>query len=354
MKKRLLPILISLLLLVLFTAGCSSRSTLSLNTAFYGDGNEPTPGYKETLTYDVTCDENGVFKRQALVREDFVKYTFSGTYTTTLEVLSAYKPEHNIESDIKREGTECIYFLTTKLVIDAKYDFNNDSKDFDHKDEITTECYLLPSTKSYAPIYSKTTACYARLHLNSAKSNCSIVEYERIANYNTASYLTKTRACEYYVDETKKPILSEINPTEQTVKYTLKTAVDNAELLFVLRNVKIDVEKTYALPVSSIGYNDLTDLTVTNVKEFKEKHAFTLNGNDVEEEITLKQYSFVTSSSKNAGTKQFVYIQKKENNQLPYKSYMVKYEQPLMSAVSGNASSILGTLIYTLTDVNFN
>ena len=144
-----------------------------------------------------------------------------------------------------------------------------------------------------------------------------------------------------------------------TADYTYKTVIDNAQLLFAIRNIDIQQEQAIQIPVVSYQYAEAKNLIFANNGENKIKD-ISINYNNIDStntytEITVAQYSFGINSINAAGAKQILYVQKAQENAgqnaPPYKSLLYRYVAPV---IEYGAFSSLGSLVYTLESVTIS
>ncbi len=361
MKKRLFSI-IALTLVSLFTLsacdGCTSLPTLKFNNAFFGlSEDEPRTYYTETLTYDVTYAESfeGINISPKLKDDENINFEFKdGSYVSKLKVYKGFQEagEDNgieIKSDIienLKEDEQNAFHLHTELNIKAKYVVNGKTTENDEK--IVSDVFFLKTSLSFAPVYAKTKASYLQFY--SSIGEVIKVESESATTYQKDSYtlwrkITGNKA-------------SEETTTKQ--KYSQKSVIDNAQLLFALRNFDVEFEKVSTLPVVSANYETPTSLAVnysknTTVSYTAEKslaynNTVTDTFVNLENAIETRQYAFYKNDSKETGTRQTVFLQNKvESSPLDYLALPVRYIEPLTTF--GNFLP-MGVLDYTLTSVN--
>lgn len=361
MKKRIFSI-IALMLVSLFTLsacdGCSSLPTLKFNNGFYGlSEEEPRTYYTEILTYDVNYAESfeGINLSPKLKDDENVSFEFKdGSYVSTLKVYKGFQEagEDNgveIKSDIienLNEDEQNAFHLHTEFSIKAKYVVNGKTTENDEK--IISDAFFLKTALSFAPVYTKTKASYLQFY--SSIGEVIKVESESETTYQNNSYTTWRK-----ITGNKA---SEETTTEQ--KYSLKSVIDNAQLLFALRNFDVEFEKVGTLAVVSPNYEAPTTLAVNYSKNFTvpytvEKpltysNSVTDTFVNLESTVETKQYAFYKNDSKETGTRQTVFIQSKvESSPLNYLALPIRYIEPLTTY--GNFLP-MGVLDYTLTSVN--
>ena len=346
MKKRIFASIALTLACMFGFSGCSCTGTplLQFKNSFIGtsDTVDPPSGYTEVLTYSVKhVDEFGSHfgTGNGLDKET---YEFSnGVYVSTLKTLTSL-PE-TINSDIPNSlpsDAKTIYHLNTKFSISVKYTncaeyLNCENSDGVYNDFIETDIYFCSYKRAYAPIYTKTVSDYSFLVLTSSGNIIRRLKAERETLYNTTTYT----------------MYENINnlTDSHTYEYTFMSLIDNAELLFTLRNLDLEEEGRTLIPTVSYTYGDAQNLLIYNNGDSVELAEV----NGIKEDISLAQYSFVKSNTTSAGTEHLVYIQKKteEQKQLAYNSLLYKYVSPLTTY--GNILP-MGALVYTLTNVSIS
>ena len=361
MKKRIFSI-IALMLVSFFTLsacdGCSSLPTLKFNNDFYGlKEEEPRTYYTETLTYDVNYAESfeGINLSSKLKDDENVSFEFTnGSYVSTLKVYKGFQEASEdcgveIKSDIienLKEDEQNAYHLHTEFNIKAKYVVNG--KTTENDENIISDVFFLKTSLSFAPVYAKTKASYLQFYASIGE--VIKVEAESETKYENNSYsiwrkITGNKA-------------SEETTTEQ--KYSLKSVIDNAQLLFALRNFDVELEKIGTLAVVSPNYEAPSTLAINYSKNFAvpytaEKPLVFNNYTtdtfvNLESAVETKQYAFYKNDSKETGTRQTVFIQSKvESSPLSYLALPIRYVEPLTTYGSYLP---MGVLDYTLTSVN--
>ncbi len=353
MKRILIPFVALALAATMMLGACSCVPTtpLTFNNHFNGEANTvPSVNYTETLVYNVKHIDSYAdnFSKSEQLTDDVIKFEINGTYEMTLTVMDKSDVAKTLTSDIfDTDIGNVVYRLQTELKLQTSYsaDYtiyqeNEDAtpvkeKTFD--DVIKTDVYFLESGHSFAPIWSKTDVKSSYLSINDEnKASVYALNYSQTIAYDKDEYVITT------VNEN-----NELEPEDYG--YTFKTLIDNNSLLFALRNINIEVEKTYALPTVHPTYGDDQTLTIKNKEERTDNNVkIILGGQEQTSSITVKEYSFVRSDSSNTGLPQFVVIQKSKTENIPYKAYMLKYVSPLTTYGS---FLNMGGLEYTLTEV---
>ena len=352
MRKFIITLLSLILILAVPLSGCSCNPTtpISFSSAFYGAEGVPSMPYKETLTYDVKYvnDQENYpsLTKTSLIDNALKNISFNGTFVSTFQ-LSNY-PETLPDSDILGEdGVQAknlpVYLLQTTFTVSASYTLKDDTvKTFDN-DTITTETYFLPAGHSFAPIYSFTQANIHLAYVSGSQAEFANVEYK---------YTTVYQHDELYL---KKELTSESDTVieEETCGYTFKTAIDNAQLLFALRNFATNSEQESTLSVLAPAYNGSSkNLRIAQSATLNENFSFAYNGvganAEKNEKLPVRKLDFCINSNENSGLAQYLVIQNgaSTENTVPNKALLVKYAEPL---VAYGSMSCMGALEYTLT-----
>lgn len=363
MKKKIFAAIFAAMLCLVFTFGCSSgKPVLSFNNAFVSGKDvgkpesDPPAGYYETLTYEVLSNEKDyTYKRDSAKNDsalsaDSFKYEIKGTYTSALKVLGALPSEvaASANTDITISGK--VYHLVTELKLNASYTAGG-AEEFTHADSVRSEIYFLPYGEAFAPIYSVTESDYTMITGGDKSVTISVVKSYAEVKYFASAYEISSRAVQYAAGEEEKKLEDETLAVSRH-DYSYKTITDNAELLFAIRNMKIDAEGTFNVPVVTAAYKEATDLTVKNLQEFDDDAAFTYNGAAFNGKMKVKELAYYVNSQNNTGSRQLVYVQKNETenaeaSSVPNHSLTVKMVSPI--TVYGSFSR-LGSLVYKLTE----
>lgn len=360
MRKKLSAIALAAMLSLTCLAGCGSgKSVLVYNNAFAGGGEtgsvskDPPVGYYETLSYKVFSDEkNYAYKRDSAIGEDVLKYGIEGTYLISLSVDDSLPEEIKSEADNLIESSGKVYRLSSELKLNAKYSIKNKGE-YTHEDVIRSVCYFLPYTESFAPIYAKTESDYTIVSGGKDSASLAAVKSFSEVKYFADNYDISSRSVQYAVptaaDEEQKDLEKETLTTNR-YDYSFKTVADNAQLLFVIRNVKAEKDKTFVLPTVSPAYGTSTDLAIKNLQEFDEVATLLYNGAKFTGKIKLKELAYYVNSQNNTGSRQLVYIQKSEAKD---DDNIVIYDRALpvrmVSPLSAYGSfTRLGSLVYIL------
>ncbi len=353
MKKRIFSI-IALALVCVFTLsacdGCTNLQPINFTNAFNGGSGlkeeNPVSGYQETLTYDVSYDKSheGYAINNGLSSNEDVKFKFeNGKYVSTLTVLSSFSEAPiPLESDIisnLQDNQKQAYHLHTEFSIDVTYEITGREL-YSNTDTIVSDVYFCDSTLSYAPVYSLTNANYTNLYYS---TNSEAVKEKTISEvkYNKNNYTVS-----FTSDENK--------PKITTKEYNFKSIIDNAQLLFALRNFPLALEGSQALPVVASNYGEAVPLAVRNTQKntikYEQDKPLSYNYENFEGDVEISHLLFYRNEANETGAMQHVYIQNKvDNSPLAYKSLLVRYVEPLTS-IYGTIVP-MGVLVYNLSSV---
>lgn len=358
MKKKYFTLLSLVLSAAFSLSGCNMYPELSVNNAWCGEKDPPT-GYVEELTYSVDFDKS--------LMEDKVKNDpelsieiGTGTYVSTLEVISGFPSTASISGkEIKSDIIDGLnanekqaYHLTTTLTIPVKYSYpwldeeNNEiTKVFEQVDVIESEIYFCNRQLSYAPVYSYQKSNYTVLNYGTNIKLPRVYQTLSEISYNKSNY---TVNYSYGKEEGKEGYAVHNTATNN---YSFKTITDNAMLFFMIRNTAIEKENTTGIPTVSANYlkDELLAIRNANTQEFEVN--ITSNLGDIVDKMAVNEIRFALNNQNASGTTQKVFVQNKvENSTTPYRSLMIRYEEPL---IAYGAFVPLGKLIYTLVEANF-
>lgn len=326
--KKLLKIFSTLLVVAFFTftfSACNSATILHFNNNFCG-GENISVGYNEKITYSVKFTPDSDYNNTTFTCD------FFGTYTIELTVLPTFfddqvdLPQTNIDTTDKN-----VYKITSTLSLNSKY--NLDGKEKEYSDLSVNTVYTLDTSSSLAPIYSFGTYKVG----NPFKEETNYNEYSYNILYNTDMY---------------KVSVNGNNEKENEYEYTSKSLIDNASLLFALRNTSISEESSLSLPVVAVNYGESKTLSVRNEKIDTKEYTFTLNGAEITEKINVKNYSFNISSTYESGLSHKLKIQNTKSENLPLRSILLSYSQPVSMAQNPNVN--LGYLEFTISEMEFS
>lgn len=349
MKKRLIALICAAIAVVPCFCGCScsSMDALSFINAFNGGADSatssaPSVGYTETLVYDVKyvdSGEKGYFEKDESLK-DLLTIESYGTYASVLEVISSV-PKDIVKSDIDCSADTAFYKLTTDLTITAKY--VSGGKEYNHEDYVRSTTYFRSCSFSFAPLYSKTESCYTMVYSNGKEApKIDLATFFSEISYNKEEYSVTTAGKAFNHGE-EQPALDDAAQTK-SYKYQSRRVIDNAQLLFILRNASIAEGSSITLPVVSAGYGEYKNLTVTNSSNTQ--RTVTINGK--EDKMPVSNISYSINEKNASGETQTVAVQNAATENNAYKALLVLYTEPL---IVQNSATKIGTLEYTVKEV---
>ena len=373
MKRRLFS-LIALILVAFFTLsgcdGCTTYPELSFNNAFNGGNGEDSfdakTNYTEVVKYTVVHDAS-TMNDDLKNNENIDISILNGEYQTTLKVLSSFSEAENqlktiyndqsisVHSDIVDSLAETnlhAYMLESKLSIPVKYTFltaQGTEEILERVDTITSVSVFCNRAMTYAPIYSHTVADYTILQYNGFGGVPIIIKSTSKIKYQKESYLV-----DYICSgENFAGVKTDEVVTSTTYDYNYKTVIDNSMIFFALRNFPIENQKVKGLPTVVANYGEAQLLAVKNSGSITQRvDDLSYNGEKIAYDFSVSTYSFNKNETDQSGATQRVYIQNKvENSPIPYKSLVVKYEEPLTTNLNYVS---LGSLVYTLSSIEFS
>ncbi|MBO5714244.1 MAG: hypothetical protein J6R83_02345, partial [Clostridia bacterium] len=339
MRKSIIALILAILMVTALLGGCSciGESPINFNNKFYGAdiSGDPPAGYKETLTYKVTYSAQ---HPEGIGRSPFLQnasFDFKdGLYVSTLETVTTLP--YGIQSDIIDNlpvDAKTLYKLTTKLSITSCYQGLTDG-DKEYQDFIESTVYFCSYRLSYAPIYSFVKTDYSLFFYS--EDGCSVgkLQSERTINYSQEKYVITEKVGE------------EVTTSEY--EYKFRTIIDNAQLLFALRNIDVVADNNFYLPTVSYAYGQAKNLLVQNKTQTYTPVEITNNGVLVDEDIPITTLSFMINDTTKAGVSQFVSIQKASSNGLAFNSLLYSYVEPISEY---GQMLTMGCLEYTLAGV---
>lgn len=378
MKKLLYLIFAFILATVSLLGGCGCGSDLPLEFKdyFYGDlKTTPPTGYAETCIYTVDYKDNfeGEFAKNPALTDKLLKMEISGTYTTKLTVqglMDAQTPIHgkNVNSELKSSFKNVnIYKYETELVLDkVEYLVNEKSVDVDPydvlaKDEwakarygeetvsngidyIYTVTYFAPGPQSFTPIYTEQISSFTNVMITENSIDIGRRSSKNYIEYNTNNYIINT---EYSGGEVTLK-------SNKKVNYTSSTAIDNTQLLFVIRNMNLSSGSSTMLPVASYQFQELKDISIvgesSRTENITDQTSLKVNNQDFTgTSIKLDRFAYRLTETSSAGIKQLVYVQNEESGNLGNHKLIYRYVEPL-NAISYQA---IGVMEYKLKQVSF-
>lgn len=328
-KSRYLASALAVFCALTFTGcSCSQQTALSFSAEAFGDA-EPRTGYKEVCEYSIEYDADSVLNpRSSSLSSDILDLEYSdGIFTTELEVISPSSLPDYAKSDILDVITseDNVYSYKTDFSVNVVYTISGEKIKTPYSEKITTISYFCSMKKSYAPIYSATTAEYSTITAYDGNVQINKFKAEYSISYSQKEYVIKKTA-------------NDTNSTK-SYDYTYKTAADNAQLLFLIRNKAIDVDGNATLPVIAPAYGEQTVLYLTN--KSKETADYRVNGDLTP--ISSDNVYFSVNDVYTSGVSQRVAIGTYEGKKL-----LIEYEEPLTTY---GGMLALGTLKYTLKTV---
>ena len=339
MRKFIIALICVITMLTACLAGCSCVGTqpLSFNCKFFGENavTDPSLGYKETLTYNVEYLEkrSDLDGKSSLLND--VNFTFTnGIYVSTLEMATSL-PD-GITSDITIDlpsDASTLYKLTTKLSITSTYS-GLDEGNGEYQDFIESTVYFCSFRLSYAPIYSIVKTDYSVLFVTDTASSVKKLQSEREITYSKDKYVIKETVAD--------------NQTSNEYEYEFMTVIDNAQLLFALRNIDVSKESSFSLPTVSYAYGEAKNLRIDNESQTTNPVELVVNGTEIKDNMPLNNYAFMINDATKAGIPQYVEIQSAKSDNLVFNALLHSYVEPLTAY--GNMLS-MGYLEYTLSNV---
>ena len=379
MRKIYLVVVSLIMAFATLFCGCSCNGDLILEftNAFTGGDNSLVG---ETLVYKVqNKDKYGTeFNKDAQITKDIVDYAYNGTYTLTWEQIGQLPEkteflENSISSNIvnPKESTH-YYKLTSKLELTTSYYSVNGKKPEPTelaqdptaiKEYIYTDTYFCVRGKSYAPIYSETDAFYSNISYFEAGKN-----YEAFA---AIEFTTNKAYTEYNENSYKMSVRINKAPDYTTTiyDYSFRTVIDNAQLIFLLRNINFAQNSTITLPTVSYTYGKAKELTVIDRganQAYYDNPLHPDNGEDgfflkvngapmlnqsetgVQYKIPTKKIGFYVNDRMAAGTEQTLLIQTEAYGDLAMRALPLEYVQPICT---NRTFKSLGVMQFNLIEV---
>lgn len=326
---------------------CSGDETLSFNSINVNS---------ETLSYNVKYveDYNEYTKKNAELDKYFTFFYSVGTYTS--ELKEANKSDEEIKnSDILNikdaKGDPLIttvYSLTTDFEINLTVTISG--TEYTHTEKITTKAYFASYGASLAPLYAKEDAEYAIISVGSNTAETAIVTSCLETFYNKDEYLTKKRAKYFNMNDTVT--LDGVEWQETTTQYTFRSAIDNAELLFAIRGLKIEEKESATIKAVSSGYDSPQPIKTTNAALTEKEFALNYNGEPFTEKIKYAFLSFALDKTNTSGTPQYASVQTEAAGNIANTCLLLEYVKPLVTY--GGMFMSMGALVFTLDSVITN
>ena len=343
MKKLLFAILACSLAFIFALSGCSCAVTqpLVFNKTYLGEG---SGNYSETLEYTVGYESTYQSITNSTNTSSSDIPAFNGTYVV---YFSDSNNDPGVTTDINFEND----YHYIKSVLSLSFTHNGKT----YNDQIVSEVYFHSKEWSYAPVYSKTTMKYTYFTVNTQDQFPQVI-YQYTTLYKKSSYvLTKTH---YDPDENEDINLIDItdenslntqklvgfNNSGASHEYTLRRAVDNAQLMFAIRNSTLST----SLPTVSYSY----DVPINIKAESKGQENCTINQLDYNGQslsnvnMPITNVVFGIDSTNNKGSSKFMKIQKEAVGDIKNNALIVEYAEPLLSGLTN-----VGALVYKLNKV---
>jgi len=296
--KKLFSAIVAIFIVSVFStlAACGGVSAIAFNNSFYGSPLATiSSGYTETCEYSASFKPAQNFSSNVI---DSVNFS-DGEFITTLTVLPEY-PEELPDTDLYDRNAQVLSSVLcykTSFSVKASYVIAGETREF--SDTVETEVYFLPSESSFAPLYSKTKSKTGNPLTNESVSS----EYSVL--YKSSSYTIS-------------------GDTERTVNYTPKTVVDNAQLLFVIRNFELSDMGT-AFPVVAKAFNGHLSVAFTAKSSEKKTYNLNLNGESADYSFNVQYGYFNVNSNETRGYEQSFTIQKQ--GKIVYNKYSAAREE---------------------------
>ena len=350
MKKRPIAFFIAALVAgaaILSGCSCSGDSTLSFNSI---------NATAETLSYKVEqVDDYGSTKKNAELDKYFTFEYSVGTYTS--ELKEANKSDEEIKnSDILEikdaKGDPLIttvYSLTTNFEINLTVTING-QEPYIHTEKITTKAYIASHGASLAPLYAKEDAEYTVISVGSEKAEIAIVKSVLETFYNKDEYRTVKTYNSFKTDETVN--LDGVEAQETTAKYTFRSVIDNAELLFAIRGLKIEEKASATINAVWSGYEAPQPLKITNTTLAEKQFTLNYNGTPVTETVKYASLSFSLNKTNASGAPQYASVQTEAAGNIKNTCLLLEYVKPLITY--GGTFMSMGALVFTLNSVTTN
>lgn len=342
MKRKFTVLLLFLVSIFLFSGcSCAGETLLSFSNAF-SDEKSIQPGYKQILTYKIDYQEkNEYFEKSSTLTDEFLSVSYGeGKYVQTIEVLSALPtlPDDRVSDISEKLSGKSVFRLTTEFTMPVSYTLNGTTQE--KVDYIKSQVYFCPQELSFAPIFSKTESVNTFFVFGSKNANAVSTEINYDILYNLNSYQlngTSKQTSGEHVSET---------PINKTVDYTFRTLIDNAQLMFLVRNNVLSSGSQALIKTVAFNYEEPKDLVFTNSSTNDLPVNYDYDGTQVTSQ-TLSRYEFCLNESNQAGMNQYYLLQEKIEGS-DFNSLMVRYIEPI---IEFNSLSCLGSLVYELTSV---
>ncbi len=356
--KKLFSSLFIFVLSVCVFAGCSCTPTiLNSFSPYWNSGKAYSSDFKEVAVYDVKQVTNF---NEVIQKEDKVTYTYdftanendffsveysNGVYTVTSEAISSNHEKAKISSEQSQ-----YYRITSELKIHVKYTSKTSNTVVYEADEnITSQVYFLSESANLSPTYSKKTYLSTTFRGDIVyvyNYQTEIVWEEKKVNYSIVDLF------ENKVSENQNVLYSKVKNNSLSQKYTKGATLDNEQLLFALRGIKLSDAyqgqfKVYDTAYASLQSISVKGLTTANITT---PWSFEINGEQVRTTETTDptstiMISYINANSTYSGTAKLCYYQSinYDNQGANEKGCIVKMVDKLTNS--------LGALEYTIKSV---
>ena len=342
MKKIVISIILAFCL-VFGGCSCNQRSPLSFVNSW--DEGLSSVGFKETLSYKVEYADSYEIGEYKYVKSsslaDKISCSITGDYTESVTIINNADVPDSKRTDVLDaiSGNPVLYKLTSSLTLTAKYSYAGVT-DETYEDFVKTECFFLNVNNRLSPVYSFTEHKYAVPVVTEKSVSFTKVHYTGVGSYSQSKFTCTMNLFDYDADATT----AEPTKTEtKTNDYTMGTVIDNATLLFAIRNTSVSKDGSVTVPAVSPSYMTAKDISVS----YDDDTTRTI----LNEDKAVKRMSFVSSVG---GQKQIVFVQneKAEATGGVNRSVITEYVTP----VSETSASymVLGVLVYTLTSADYS
>ena len=231
-------------------------------------------------------------------------------------------PETDLYNTVERS---IVLKFSVSFSVKAVYTVDGTEKTFN--DTIESVVYFLPSEKSFAPLYSKT-------EKHSGNPFGEVGEY-----------IDETTEIVYYGSSYKITV----GGATESIDYTPKTLIDNAQLFFAVRCFDITSTATN-IPVVASAYRSAKTLAFTSDSDETKTYTVNYNGTPADYSVRIKNCSLALNTTKEAGQAHKFAVQK-AGGELPYKAYLTYYSQPVTINTGDGFPSYLGDLNFTLSSI---
>ncbi len=340
MRKIFLSVLSCLMtVILLFTvAGCATEQSVSFTNAFDTE-QALAPGGMEVCTYDVTLqkDYNEELAASSSL-QNMMQYSAVGTFTTQLEMLNADKEseEQWQGSNLKDYDIKTVYKYTTTMSLTLTYDLG--AGETIVQDEYTTVTWFASKDYTYAPIHSSSHYDYTVFTVNDGTVSADKYVYDYSIIYNKKSFKTS--------------LVMNSSTSSSSKEYTFKKVTDNGQLLFLIRNLNVELGSNYTFPVKALSYPEAKNIAVYYNDNVEQSFNLNVNmkGNTFNGAVTVpyKNLTYRVSDGYNTGKRHYALVQSGSVSGLSHRALLLEYAEPLTTAGSLHG---LGALVFKLNTV---